>query len=167
LISAPVLASAGSYEDRYHDKARVIDATPIYETVVVDHPERHCWDEDVSYYEPGRQNYSGTVLGSIIGGVLVNQLHQGHGRGKDAATLAGALMGGAIGHDISQKQSNGHYVTHTKQRCEVEHVRTHEEHLVGYRVKYEYDGRIFTTRTQTRPGKWIPVRVGVTPVGDS
>ena len=38
---------------------------------------------------------------------------------------------------------------------------------MGYRVKYRYKGRVFSTRMKHHPGKRIPVRVSVAPVGDA
>lgn len=161
-------ANAGHRGGSYTDRAKVLDVEPIYRTVEITTPKRTCWEEDVSYYEPGQKSYTGTVLGSIIGGVLVSEMHRGRGKGKDAAVLAGALMGGALGHDLSRNQrTHGHYSTQTEQRCDVEHVTTYEEELVGYRVKYLYEGQVFTTRTEHHPGKWIKVRVGVTPLDES
>jgi uncharacterized protein YcfJ len=156
--------SAGPRGNRFQDSARVIDVEPIYETIEISHPERHCWDEDVSYYEPGQKTYTGTMLGSVVGGVLVNSMHRGRGKGKDAATLAGALLGGAIGHDLSQKHNRGHQVTSTERRCQVETHTSYEERLVGYDVKYRYRGQIFSTRMDKHPGKRIPVRVKVVPL---
>lgn len=166
LMTLSLGANADPDRHHYQDTAKVIDVEPIYRTIEVSHPQRNCWDEDVSIYEPAPKSYTGTILGGVIGGVLVNTLHQGHGRGKDAATLAGALVGSAVGHDVSQKNRDGHYVTRTERRCEVEDRVSYEEELVGYRVKYRYDGRVYTTRTREHPGKYINVHVGVSPVNE-
>ena len=166
LMTASMVVTARPGNNRFEDTAKVIDVEPIYKTIEINEPERHCWDEDVSYYQPEQKNYTGTMLGTVIGGVLANSMHQGRGRGKDAATLAGALLGGAIGHDISQQKSHGHYTTRTESRCEVENYTHYEEQLVGYRVKYRYKGNVFTTRMNSHPGKQIPVRVNVVPVDE-
>jgi uncharacterized protein YcfJ len=163
LMSVSLVVSAGAHQERFQDTARVVDVEPLYQTIAIDQPERVCWDEDISYYEPGAKDYTGTVLGGVIGGVLANQIYQGHGRGRDAATLAGTLLGGAIGHDLSHSQRPGRVTTVRERRCEVQNHTTYEERLVGYRVKYRYKGRIFTTRTREHPGKRIQVRVGVMP----
>lgn len=165
LVSS-LTVNAGPHHQRFQDTAKVIDVEPIYETLAIDHPETYCWDEDVSYYEPARKNYTGTMLGGVIGGVVANHLHSGRGKGRDAVTLAGALLGGAIGHDLSRDASQGHYVQTTERRCETQNHTRYEEQLVGYRVKYRYKGRIFTTRTENYPGKRIPVRVNLVPVND-
>ena len=166
LLIGSMSVSAGPYAPRFEDSAKVIDVKPIYQTFEISNPERYCWDEDASYYEPGRQNYTGTVLGGIVGGVMANQLYHGHGRGQDAATLAGTLLGGAIGHDLSENHRRGEWVNATERRCEVRDYTTYEERVVGYRVKYRYKGHVFTTRTKDHPGNRIPVRVGVVPADD-
>ncbi len=164
LLATSMTVNAGPRNHRFQDTARVVDVEPIYEMIEVQHPEQHCWDEDVSYYEPGQKTYTGTLLGGVIGGTLVNQLHRGRGKGKDAATLAGALLGGAIGHDLSQNVRHAQHRTTRERHCEVQTYTTHEEQLVGYRVKYRYNGHIYTTRTEEHPGKRIPVRVSVAPI---
>jgi len=158
--------SAGPRHHRFQDTAKVVDVEPIYELVTVQHPREVCWDEDVSYYEPGPKTYTGTMLGGVIGGTLANQLHRGGGKGRDAATLAGALLGGAIGHDLSQQTRHGQHRIDTQRVCETRYTTTQEENLVGYRVKYRYKGHLYTTHTDEHPGKRIPVRVSVTPLHD-
>jgi len=162
LMTASLTVSAGP--QRFQDTAKVVDVEPIYETVEVNHPERRCWDEDVSYYEPGHKTYTGTALGAVIGGALANQM--GRGRGKDAATVAGALLGGAIGHDVSQRNRRGYYNTTTQRRCEVQDHTSYEDRLVGYHVEYRYKGHLFSTRTKNHPGRRIPVQVRVAPLDE-
>ena len=164
LMTSVTALSAGPHRHRFEDTAKVIDVEPLYQTIEVNHPERYCWEEDVSYYEPEQHSYTGTVLGGIVGGVMANHLYQGQGKGRDVATLAGALLGGAIGHDLSHAQQHGHLTSHTERHCEVENHTTYEERLVGYRVKYRYEGQTYYTRTEAHPGKHIQVRVKVSPV---
>jgi uncharacterized protein YcfJ len=162
LLATSMVAQAG-HPGRFQDTARVISAEPIYRTVEINTPERHCWDEEVEHYRPGHHAYTPTVLGGIIGGVVANKVSRGRGRGRDVATVAGALLGSAIGHDVSHRNTRGYYTTSTERRCEVTHRTTYEEELVGYDVTYRYKGRLFTTRTDEHPGKRIPVTVNVRP----
>jgi uncharacterized protein YcfJ len=164
LLSLSMTANAG-HRDRYRDTAKVIDVEPVYHTIEVTDPERHCWNEEVDYYEPGAKRFTGTVLGGIIGGVVANSVSRGRGRGRDAATLAGTLLGGAIGHDLSNQRQQGHHATGYERRCETTHHTRYEEQLVGYDVTYRYRGRVFTTFTEEYPGDRIPVRVDVRPDG--
>ncbi len=153
--SAGAFARHGS--DRTH-YAKVVSATPIYETVEINRPTQECWDERVVRRRPG--SHTGTIAGGILGGVIGNQF--GHGRGKAAMTVAGTLLGASVGHDISHNRGGRSYVTHER-RCEtVDHYVT-EDRLVGYRVKYRYKGDIYMTRTDEHPGRRIPVEVSVKP----
>ncbi len=163
LLATSVAAQAGPRE-RFQDTAKVISAEPIYRTVEITTPERHCWDEEVEHYHANQHGYTGTVVGGIIGGVVGHKISRNRGRGRDMATVAGALLGSAIGHDMSHNKRGGYYTTSTERRCEVTERVSYEEELVGYDVTYRYKGRLFTTRTDEDPGERIPVRVNVSPV---
>ena len=159
IIAAPGMLLA---DNGFLDKARVISSQPLYEIVRVNQPEEHCWNERVRHRGDSRSDsYTPTIAGAIVGGVVGNQF--GKGRGKDAMTVAGVLLGGSIGNDLGKKPTHG-YVT-SERRCElVDSYREHEE-LVGYDVKYKYKGKVFHTRTDREPGKFIDVQVSVTPAG--
>jgi uncharacterized protein YcfJ len=163
LLTLSMSVTAG-HRDRYRDSAKVIDVEPVFRTVEISEPERHCWDEEVNHYVPRHGTYTGTVLGGIIGGVVANSVSRGRGRGRDTATLAGTLLGGAIGHDLSHHRRGGHYTTTYERRCETTHHTRYEEELTGYNVTYRYKGRVFTTFTTEHPGERIPVRVNVRPI---
>ena len=162
LLATAVAAQAGSPQ-RFQDSAKVVSVEPIYRTVEITSPERHCWDEEVDRYRPGHHSYVGTVVGGIIGGVVGHKVSRNRGRGRDLATVASAMLGSAIGHDVSHKNAGGYYTTSTERRCEVTHKTAYEEEMVGYDVTYRYQGRLFTTRTQEHPGDRIPVKVDVRP----
>ncbi|OOZ36216.1 hypothetical protein BOW51_08190 [Solemya velesiana gill symbiont] len=147
-------------DNSYTDRARVIKAKPIYETVRVNHPEEQCWNERV--YHRGRSHsdsYTPSIAGAIIGGAIGNQF--GKGTGKKVMTVAGAALGASVGNDLSKRHTRG-YAT-TERRCEIVDHYTEQEELVGCKVKYKYNGKIFHTYTDHHPGKWIDVRVSVKP----
>ncbi len=156
----PVLASTSHRSDSYTDYARVVSATPIYETVEVAYPEEQCWDERVVHHRRARHSPVGTIAGGIVGGVIGNQF--GRGRGKAAMTVAGTLLGAAIGHEASHRPGGRRYVT-SERRCELVDRYTTEERLLGYRVEYRYKGETFVTRTDEHPGRRIPIVVSVEP----
>jgi len=145
----------------FYDKAKVVSVNPIYETVQISHPEERCWKERVHHRGWGhRGSYTPVIAGAIVGGVVGNQFGGGHGR--DALTVAGALLGASVGNDLAkQGRRRGH--VRVERHCETVDIYKEEEVLAGYRVKYRYHGKVFTTRTDTHPGKRIKVRVGVEP----
>ncbi|NEZ03886.1 glycine zipper 2TM domain-containing protein [Wenzhouxiangella sp. XN201] len=153
--SGLAMAGGGSYET-----ARVVDVEPmreVHRTPI----DREICREETAYVRERRHSHAPTVVGAIIGGVIGNQF--GSGRGRDAATAAGALLGGSIGHDASRARDGRHYPV-VRERCRVE--RDWRERTVdrGYRVTYEYGGRLHRTTMAHHPGDTIRVRVSVDPV---
>ncbi|AOS98580.1 hypothetical protein AUP74_03214 [Microbulbifer aggregans] len=162
LLAALASASAQAGDSGYHagdgyDFARVTDVTPIYRDIQVRRPRTECWEETVAY--PGPGSAAGTVIGGLIGAAVGRE--SGHRRrGRNGRTLAGAAVGAAIGHEISRA---GKVRYGTEQRCQVVDEFTTERELVGYDVRYRYNGRHYLTRTDQHPGDRIRVRVDVTP----
>jgi uncharacterized protein YcfJ len=157
LLAATNMAAA---DNSFYDRARVLESKPVYETVRVNHPEERCWNEQV--YHRGRgssDSYTPTIAGAILGGVVGNQF--GKGSGKDAMTVAGALLGGSIGNDVGSTPRRGY--TTTERRCEMVDHFSDQDELVGYRVKYRYNDKVFWTRTKSDPGRYIRVQVSVAP----
>ena len=142
------------------DSARVIWAKPIYETVEVSRPVRECWTERVVHRGRRANSYTGTIAGGIIGGVVGNRI--GRGDGRTVLTVAGSLLGASIGHDLSAR--SGRPRVSREERCEVVEHYEEQEQIVGYRVKYRYNGQTFVTRTQEHPGQRLRIRVKVNPV---
>ncbi len=154
--------------DTYYDYAKVVRVDPIVRTVQVTTPQRECWNEEVTRYEPRRgvraDSYTPMIVGGILGGVVGNQL--GKGSGRDAMTIAGTLLGGAIGRDQGRYgAARARPITVTQQRCTVHHQRYEEDRIEGYRVTYRYRGEEYVTRTDHDPGDRIRVRLTVTPAG--
>ena|SRR5688500_175559 len=158
-------ASAQRYYAPEYDYARVVDVDPI-----VDYERRPvsrevCYDEPVRYRDAGYHRGSSTtpmIAGAVIGGVVGNQF--GSGSGRDAATVAGALLGGSIGRDRGRyyddydRYPSGY--RGVERRCRIETAYTGgRERVVGYDVTYRYNGRLYTTRTATHPGRRIRVQV--------
>ena len=141
--------------------APVVDYEPVYATEQVPVEREVCWQER-GYRRTHRNSASGTIAGAIIGGVIGNQF--GGGSGKKALTAAGAALGASIGHDASrQHRRPGHPVSY--ERCEIQVDYETRSHTSGYKVRYEYNGEIFETRTRTEPGDVIRLEVSARPVG--
>jgi len=163
-------ASAGHRGDKYQrhnqsfeDSARVIKVKPIFETLRINHPEQRCWNEKV-HRRSSRHNdsYTSPLIGAIVGGVVGNQF--GHKSGKTVMTVAGSLLGASIGSELAKndrhRYAGGH---HKERRCEtIDNFETHEE-IVGYRVKYRYNGRTYHTRMDRDPGDYLRIEVNIRP----
>ncbi|MEN8108938.1 MAG: glycine zipper 2TM domain-containing protein [Pseudomonadota bacterium] len=161
--SALAFSGAAVSGHGFISKAKVIEAQPLYETVEVAQPVTECWTERVTRNDRRHGSYTAPLAGGIVGGVVGNQF--GRGSGKTALTVAGALLGASIGHDHNVSHHRRHRpVTEHARRCETVDRYEEEQQLVGYRVKYRYEGQTYYTETTEHPGKFIPVRVRVSPV---
>ena len=143
--------------------ARVVDVDPMVRYVTVDRPHRECWNEVVS--QPVRPFGAAgpTVAGGIVGAAIGRQF--GSGNDRDALTLIGAVAGAAVANQRAVR--NGANVTRDVEveRCELVSERVTEQHIDGYLVTYQYQGRRYTMQTATPPGDEIRLAVDVRPVG--
>jgi uncharacterized protein YcfJ len=141
------------YDRRDDDRARVIDSRPIYGEAGT-HEE--CWNEDRHSYE--RNRGVGTALGAIAGGVIGHQI--GSGTGNTAATIAGAVGGGVVGNHLARRgEENG-------RNCRtVRDDNDNSRDVLGYDVRYEYQGREYQTRLDHDPGRWLVVGRDTRPDG--
>lgn len=160
LASAPLYAKDHDRHGGFRDKARVVDVAPIMEIVEVPTESRECWTEEVHGTRRGSSG-AGMVVGGIIGGVIGHQI--GHGEGRKVATVAGSVIGAAVGAESVRNARPVPY-SETEHHCEVRTDYVQEERLLGYQVTYRYHGETYTTEMDHRPGKFIPVRVHVSPV---
>ncbi|WP_026437615.1 glycine zipper 2TM domain-containing protein [Acidovorax sp. JHL-9] len=130
------------------EQGRVLSATPVLQQVGV--PQQVCGNETV--YSGSRNSGAGALLGAIAGGAAGNAV--GRGGGRAAATALGIVGGAVLGNQV---EGSGQPQYQNVQRCTTETY--YENRTVGYDVVYEYAGRQYSTRTQTDPGGWIPIRV--------
>jgi uncharacterized protein YcfJ len=140
--------------DNTRTRAKVLSSAPVTETV--NEPRRECWTETTGYDNRRVEDNStgGAVLGAIAGGLLGSTVGKGNGRVAAAAVGAatGAVVGGRLG-------SGERYESQPRQ---VERCRTHDNFrdvVVGYDVRYRFEGREYTTRLPYQPGKWINLDV--------
>ncbi|WP_342246069.1 glycine zipper 2TM domain-containing protein [Pseudomonas sp. OTU5201] len=133
--------------------AEVLAVQPINETVKT--PREVCNDVAVTRQRPVKDQHqiAGTVLGAVAGGLLGNQV--GGGSGKKIATVAGAVGGGYAGNKVQEHMQEGDTYTTTETRCKT--VTDTSEKLVGYDVKYQFDGKVGQVRMDHDPGRQIPV----------
>jgi uncharacterized protein YcfJ len=160
LASSPLSAMGYGPHGGFRDKAKVVDVRPIIEIVEVPNERRECWTEEV-YGNRSRNSGAGMIVGGIIGGVIGNQI--GRGDGRKVATVAGTVIGAAVGAD-ADRQARSEPYSNTEHHCRVSTDYIQEERLRGYWVTYRYQGQTFTTEMDHDPGKFLPVRVQVTPV---
>ncbi len=156
------------------DQAKVIAAEPVYRTVSYSEPVEQCTlIEEPIPAEPRYRSYTGPILGAIIGGAIGNAV--GHSKtNKKVGTAVGAVLGGTIGRDIQRRSERRHadasgYGVYdaryeTREVCETVYETREELELEGYDVTYRYAGQTHTARMDRDPGRFLQVRVRVTPV---
>src|SRR5690606_24555851 len=153
---------------------RVVAVDPIIAQRSSPESREVCWEQPVSYYQPGRtyptyrrDPTTGTLVGALIRGVVGNQI--GSGSGRKAATVAGALAGGAVGRNVAQSRADmasepPRVREGYEQVCEMRTTEQTERRVLGYDVTYELDGQTFNARTDAHPGDQI--RVAIVPYED-
>jgi uncharacterized protein YcfJ len=163
-LGATALAHAGDYRgyddhgrgrDRDRDRddryARVVDVDPIIEHVRYSVPVERCWDEE-------RVSRGGANSAAIVGGVVGAALgsHIGRGADRPASTVAGAVIGAVVGSQVARNDRPAAR-REIVQRCETTYEERWDERVVGYRVAYQYRGRLDTTRLAYDPGRWVRI----------
>ncbi|WP_245188237.1 glycine zipper 2TM domain-containing protein [Frateuria flava] len=156
-------ASTASGADSGAKYARVVSVDPIRKTV--NNPRQVCHDEVVTHNEPPKDQHqiAGTAIGAVAGGLLGHQV--GGGKGKTLATVAGAVAGGYAGKKIQENRQEAKVTSTTERKCET--VNDSSTKVVGYNVRYEYNGVTRTTRMDHDPGDRVQVQEGVVSVSDA
>jgi uncharacterized protein YcfJ len=171
LLSACATAQPGPYSAPYtsssydaYEEAPVIASSPVYQVQQTQQPRQECWEEQVQYQTQAPQSATPGILGAIIGGALGNAVGH-HKSNKQVGAVVGAVIGGSIGSDIGRNRSGGTtYSTDTVERCRTVYNNVQQEKLVGYDVRYSYNGVQRTVRMPYDPGPTVRVRVDVEPV---
>ncbi|WP_428240648.1 glycine zipper 2TM domain-containing protein [Gynuella sp.] len=157
LAATPTIASA----DSYITKARVVDSTPIYESIRHRKPIEVCHYNDEGYHHHRQSSVTGAVVGSVIGAAIGSQVISSHHDDKVAGTIFGGAVGAAIGSQAGVKPQHRPH-----RQCHTEYDVDYREELVGYRVTYFYQGKEYQTRMQKRPGRFVRLRVEVSLLDD-
>jgi uncharacterized protein YcfJ len=174
-VALGLAGAANASDESAHVWARVVSVEPIVAQFSSPSSQEVCWEQPVTYYQPGRtyptyrrDPTSGMLVGALIGGALGNQV--GGGSGRKAATVAGALIGGKVGRDAAASSGgevvheSGQYRDGYERVCETRTSQHTQDRIVGYDVAYELEGRVYNVRTDSHPGDQI--RIGIVPYHD-
>lgn len=147
-------------DDQY---GKVVSVTPVHKKV--NNPKQVCHDETVTHTAPPKDQHqlAGTAIGAVVGGLAGHQI--GGGKGKTLATVAGAAAGGYAGNRIEKHNQHGTTTSEVVRKCST--VNNTSSKLVGYDVRYVYNGVTRTTRMDHDPGDRVKVQEGVTSVSDA
>lgn len=144
--------------------AKVVSVEPVRQTTT-SKPREVCHDEVITHTAPPKDEHrvAGTAIGAIAGGLLGNQV--GGGKGKTLATVAGAVGGGYAGNRIQANRQHGEVTSQVERRCSTV-AGTPSSKIVGYDVRYVYNGVTRSVRMDHDPGDRVQVEEGVTAVSD-
>lgn len=145
--------------------AKVVSVDPVRQTTGGT-PKQVCKDEVVNHTEPPKDQHriAGTAIGAVAGGLLGNQV--GGGKGKTLATIAGAVGGGYAGNRVEASRQQPQVTSTVERRCETV-TSAGSSKIVGYDVRYTYNGVTRTVRMDHDPGDRVQVQEGVTAVSDA
>jgi uncharacterized protein YcfJ len=165
-LLVPLLGPSFALAAVYYADAPVVGVDPLLETVQVNTPRQICREEryTVPYREPGR-SVAIPLVGAAIGGALGHTLGDDRNENNLGAAM-GAILGGAVGLGITNRPRAPYapVTVQSRQVCTVENDIRTEQRVVGYRVRYRYQGETFVMETDRHPGDFVRVRVDVTPV---
>ena len=156
-------ADSGASTNASVKYAKVVSVDPVRSTS--NNPKQVCRDETVTHTAPPKDQHriAGTAIGAVVGGLLGNQV--GGGKGKTLATVAGAVGGGYAGNRIEASRQQGQVTSSVERKCDT--VNNSSSKIVGYDVRYEYNGVTRTVRMDHDPGDRVQVQEGVTAVSDA
>ena len=145
--------------------ADVLESRPIYRSVTVSAPREECWQEQVRVKDRHRSDSrTPALISAIVGGAIGNAVGN-NSSSRKVGTVVGAVLGHSVGRDIVAANSHqGPARYQTVQHCEVVDEYYDEERLMGYQVRYRYNGEDFSVRMDDDPGERIRLRVQVEPV---
>lgn len=159
------LASTSVIAETRYVYAEVIDSRPIYQAVTVATPAEECWQEEVRVRDSRHQgSNTPVILSTLIGGAIGNAVGNNKSSQRVGAVV-GAVLGHSVGRDIVRANSHPEPARYqTVQHCEDVTQYRDEERLIGWQVRYRYNGEEFSVRTDQDPGDRIRLRVSHDPV---
>ncbi len=149
-------ATYGSYDSHQGGRyvyADVLDYEPVHGDVRVPESKVVCYEETVRH-RGRRPSAAAPIFGAIIGGLIGSAIDGGYDR--SAGTVIGAVAGGAIAHDIDRSNSGPGGVS-VQERCDEYNEYRYEKGITGYKVTYQYDGRIGELQTDYEPDDVVRV----------
>lgn len=156
-------ADAGASADTAAKYAQVVSVDPVRSTA--NNPQEVCHDETVTHTAPPKDQHriAGTAIGAVAGGLLGHMV--GGGKGNTLATVAGAVGGGYAGNRIEASRQHAQVTSSVERKCST--VNNTSSKIVGYDVRYVYNGVTRTVRMDHDPGDRVQVQEGVTAVSDA
>ncbi|OOG57214.1 glycine zipper 2TM domain-containing protein [Rhodanobacter sp. C03] len=163
LPDAPGDTSASTDAGNGVKYAKVVSVDPVHQAV--NNPRQVCRDQTVTHTAPPKDQHriAGTAIGAVAGGLLGHMV--GGGKGNTLATVAGAVGGGYAGNRIEASRQHPQVTTSVERQCNT--MDNASNRIIGYDVRYIYNGVTRTVRMDHDPGDRVQVQEGVTAVSDA
>jgi uncharacterized protein YcfJ len=136
----------------------VLSYTPVHSTVVRREPVDDC--QVHRQWQPAPVSPTGAILGGIVGAAIGNSLGH-HPSNQRVGALAGGMLGASVGHDMASSGSSGQYREQTV--CGTSWREVTSQDIVGYDVRYRWEGQVWETRVPEPPGSTLRLRVNAQP----
>jgi uncharacterized protein YcfJ len=148
------VANSDASADNGVKYAKVVSVDPVRETV--SNPKQVCHDETVTHTAPPKDQHriAGTAIGAVAGGLLGHQV--GGGKGRTLATVAGAVGGGYAGNRIQASRQHPQVTSSVERQCST--VSNTSARIIGYDVRYVYNGVTRTVRKDHDPGDRVQIQ---------
>ena len=148
-LSAPAWAQPSGLASYEHapELARVVSVTP--NRVLVSDTRQDCAIESREVAGSSAQGFAGSVVGALAGAALGSRA--GKGTGQVIATSAGATLGAELGGRMAASPTRVESV----QVCRA--VPVSREVVRDYTVRYEWNGREYTTLMSAPPAEFVRI----------
>ena len=133
----------------------ITSVTPNYITSEVRTPVNSCTQQLVPVTRSGQViNNGGFNAGTLIGGIF------GGGDGKTIATATGAVLGAHVLGNQGQSTTSTTTQYENRTVCTTSYRIDHKQHISGYVVTYDFEGRSYSTIMAFAPrGDTLNLRV--------
>lgn len=136
----------------------VLSYSPVHSTLVRREPVEDC--QVRTQWQPAPVSPTGAILGGIVGAAIGNSLGH-HESNRKVGALAGGVLGASVGHDVASAGGTGQYREQTV--CGTSWRETSSQTIVGYDVRYRWEGQVWETRMSEPPGSTLRLRVSAEP----
>jgi len=136
----------------------VVNYTPVHSTLVRREPVQDCQVQ--RQWQPAPVSPTGAILGGIVGSAIGNSLGH-HSSSSRVGAVAGGMLGASVGHDLASAGRSGYYQDETV--CGTAWREVSSQEVVGYDVRYRWEGQVWETRVTELPGSTLRLRVTAQP----
>lgn len=156
---APALAGAQDIASKQVE-VKVVKVAEHYSEITRFIPEEKCYKVAVNDRRGDTSSHTPELVGAVLGGAIGNEINN-----SDISKIAGALLGASIASDLEKQNAKSKGGSaRTEVRCEIVEREVTSTELDGYRVTFEYDGQLYSSIVNSKPGPKMDVNLYIIPV---